>query len=435
MPVATFGYGSATYESTFFTDPPVLRYVAPVPVALPVAADAERLAGTTYDPSLDLPAYGLPAPSHPQASWEGLADITGDGRPDMLFQHNGKLWVGLNRPDEGGIYTLGQGANIGKVNTGSFADGPMDVSQTLFQRYADSRDGNLEEIWRMSVDTNGDGRLDVIDAAEDPDNWIIYLNTPGNNAAGIKWERTELATYPIRAELEAHGHELFLDHVPLSRKVTGRSWQESGCWFPVNGWVFIPGESPPQCPWTYEFNQGPEQTFVEWQVADFNGDGYFDFIYGTDPVRWEHQDAPVANSTDNHRTHYFGRTDPYTNPGATAGEIRALLNVAGVRFDGGPIFSAPIVLGYSWEGFGKWEQGDGTSSYPAVQTEITGFVDVNGDGLLDWHWKENVYLGDGTRITSQRVILPGAAARLAEGHGQSHETQRSCGRVARDLRS
>ena len=37
---------------------------------------------------------------------------------------------------------------------------------------------NSDMMWRQSIDVNGDGRLDLIDAQESAGGWVVYLNTP-----------------------------------------------------------------------------------------------------------------------------------------------------------------------------------------------------------------------------------------------------------------
>ena len=34
--------------------------------------------------------------------WQSLTDVTGDGRPDLVYQTNNKLHVAVNSPAQGG---------------------------------------------------------------------------------------------------------------------------------------------------------------------------------------------------------------------------------------------------------------------------------------------------------------------------------------------
>src|SRR5690606_8440437 len=108
-------------------------------------------------------------------TWQNLLDVTGDGRPDLVYLKNGQLQVALNRPAGGSATSLGvtQQLSSPTLSTRPIAS---HASETLRYGY---NFRSQDHVWRQTIDVNGDGRLDLIDATEEAGYWTVYLNTPG----------------------------------------------------------------------------------------------------------------------------------------------------------------------------------------------------------------------------------------------------------------
>src|SRR5207245_2455418 len=105
------------------------------------------------------------------AMWQSLTDVTGDGRPDLVFKRNDKLWVAFNRPGPAGTTTLGVGFQaIVQLADSTFSSGAFSTHTTVKRRFDYAlANRNTTNVWRQAIDVNGDGRIDIIDAAEQPD--------------------------------------------------------------------------------------------------------------------------------------------------------------------------------------------------------------------------------------------------------------------------
>ena len=184
------------------------------------------------------------------ATWQSLTDVTGDGRPDLVFAKNGKLWVARNHPGAGGSTTLGAGQAVAQLSDSTFANGAFETRTATNNRFtygADHR--NIDEVWRQAIDVNGDGRIDIIDAAEEADRWVVYLNTPGAAPSCVKWERRSYSISRLHLHLQQRGHLLPPAHLPLARRFTGRDRVVGACWI-SNGPLNDPPWSPYPAGWS-----------------------------------------------------------------------------------------------------------------------------------------------------------------------------------------
>jgi hypothetical protein len=93
-------------------------------------------------------------------------------------------------------------------------------------------------------------------------------------------------------------------YLPLVRETTGRDTVLDECWYwDGDEWIDRTNDiaDHPNCGWTEvdehgnptphvfvtEQTAGTEKTYVEWELTDFNGDGYPDFVFDASPVYHE----------------------------------------------------------------------------------------------------------------------------------------------------
>jgi hypothetical protein len=378
VPIAAYVYGSASHDGK-------LKYQVTQPIQLPSAADPKMISST------ELGTVNAPGCCVGYNTWQNLIDVTGDGRPDLVFQNvsDGKLWVARNVPGADGSTTFGP---ISQLHDARFANGAFEVRTSQAARFGyQVQLGNIDEVWRKAIDINGDGRLDIIDAGEEPGYWVVYLNTPDEGPSGVKWARLRVPIATLYKHLAGKGH-LFDDsnYVPLSRRFSGRA--------------FTRGPGGP-------IDVSAEVTVTEWDLIDLNGDGYPDFVYNG------YRTDFVQRGTDaNNNPHY--EILPVSPPPHS---ILAVINLRGVLFDDRSyLFSAPITVSYDECGVRRW-----WSTFNDRQLAVCDIVDVNGDGLADRIENFNfngmtsdVFLGTGHGFSNVKLTLPGAIA--SHISGQSH---------------
>src|SRR5262249_39763923 len=95
-------YGTATYNPG---TGPTLRYQMTQTIPLPPGPDPAKIAATDRDGAVYSP---ISSSNASYGTWQSLTDVTGDGRPDLLFNNYGQLWVLRNQPGaSGGSTTFG----------------------------------------------------------------------------------------------------------------------------------------------------------------------------------------------------------------------------------------------------------------------------------------------------------------------------------------
>ena len=402
VPIASYGYGAASNSGK-------LKYQKTQTIALPADADMAKISSTATDAGVIAP--GLAGVGY--ATWQSLTDVTGDGRPDLIYRKNGALWVALNRPAAGGSTTLGANQAVAQLSDATFANGAFETRTATNNRFtygADNR--NVDHVWRQAIDVNGDGRVDIIDAAEEAGYWVVYLNTPGAGPSGVTWVRRTFSITQLRQDLEARGHWMFDDFVPLSRRFTGRDRHINACWqFDGTNWVPFPGGwngNPRKCfgdP-NHVLDTGPEETFTEWEVKDINGDGYPDVVFNSSPVDLVLK-VPPTSPSDKLNDVRGGSALIKAQPRDNANHVDAALNARGVLFDENvPLFSAPITIRPNTLcGVALWTESGGT------QETICALADVNGDGIVDRiENRTDAYLGTGSGFSPVHLTLPGPIA-------------------------
>ncbi len=421
VPVAGYEYGSATQDGT-------LRYEPTQTITLPSGAATNQVSGTERDSSVNAPVSG-----QRYAMWQSLTDVTGDGRPDLVFAKNDKLWVAHNRAAPDRKTTLGVGFQaIAQLADTTFANGALATHSSAQRRFAyGPANRNTTNVWRQAIDVNGDGRIDIIDAAEQNDRWVVYLNTPGG-PSGVKWVKRSFSVINLRAALTSSGHQIEGPHVPLARRATGTNVKTWECWrWNGSQWQwYAAGFANHRCEGVDQqiTERGPERTLTEWELIDLNGDGYPDFVFNSSPVDFQltrppTQPTPVTGAV---YPADYGIGGAFWHPFAPrpTNQLRAAFNVRGVRFDVGhdPFArSVNLFAAAPEEGVGEWRctgtnPGD-TQCAGADQSQYIGLADVNGDGLVDRVVNNRAYLGayHGAALSFSKIFinLPGPIATSA----------------------
>jgi hypothetical protein len=411
IPIAAYAYGSVSKDLK-------LTYKKKQSIPLPSGADKRKISSTEQD-AVNAPGGCCVG----YATWQSLTDVTGDGRPDLVYQDAGQLWVAGNVPAAGGSTTFG---SISQLH-----DGALETRMATNNRfnYTISRDANIDEVWRKAIDVNGDGRLDIIDAAEEPGHWVVYLNTPDPGPSGVKWVRRKVSIATLYEHLSGHGHVFLDNYVPLTRRFTAHEFTRIQCfrWDPTQqkwedypqGWNTVPPDCVLSDPSKPLVTDEGELTITEWDLIDLNGDGYPDVVFNSAPFDLiSLSSRPSWIPTPPNEEHFTIATEEqvevrpvkWTNgrPDATDNHIDAVINLAGVHFtDGNYLFSSPItILDEGACGLRRWR----TARDQSHQSASCDIADVNGDGLADRIEGPNVFLGTGHGFSAVKIVLPGSIA-------------------------
>ena len=412
LPVAAYTYGTATGVDGRFTyrKTPSIPLPPPLLTTPGISISGER-PGVEFEPARNVTS-------------RDFIDLNGDGRPDLTYYQGGGgggLHMAHNTPGTGGSTTfsavdtnLSSGANLNLY--------ALEERKVTSPRQVAAGNTPISEMWHQTIDVNGDGRLDMIEAQERLRAWVMYLNVPDPvDPNRVAWVRRAIPIAPVIQQLRAAGHLVITDDLlPLGRVSTAHDTLYNQCWEWKKGannifsWVLsLGGYSGPlhnrcnlpqgQDPSRDDFDGHDlaDKTITEWELRDINGDGYPDFVYNASRVGFR----------------ILG-TDPPSQPGSFEGQfletqkaslhdlmgsrdVRALLNVAGVHLDmgkevfpgdgneaylesGTELFSAPITLevgGPQGCGVSRWQ--DELASTAGRRIQVCGFDDVNGDGLAD----------------------------------------------------
>ena len=420
IPVASYAYGTATHSAA---NGPVLRYQKTQSIAMPPGADTSMIANTA---GVGVNLFNLP---WRYITVQSLTDVTGDGRPDLIFLQNNTLMVGRNLPGVSGTTTLGV-ATAPLWDT-TLTGGPLELRSASDLRFEHGGDAKIGYVWRQAIDVNGDGRVDLIDAQEKADHWVVYLNTPDPGLSGIKWVRRSYLISPLYQRFRDRNLKLPAGgYLPLSRRFTANIRVEYRCWLCEDGgWSTYSdlrvcwGDVSPEI--------GPERTYTEWEVKDVNGDGYPDVVFNSSPIA----QVEIIGGPPTYYT--CGPNDGFYTPGDETytpqpvdphNRIEAVFNVRGLFMTDGASgpdyypFSSPVWLkSETLCGVGKWAQ----EANPLVdrQSVVCDLVDVNGDGLLDRVEDLTVFLGTGSGFDAALITLPAQLAAQSSG-------QPACGSTA-----
>lgn len=417
LPVAAYTYGSAISPNV--QSPSTLAYAQNFAQSVPLPATANSGLGETVRMTNGL--FQSPYSSAPYvfATPQSLIDMTGDGRPDLVWHANGKLWLARNVAGPNGPTF----APTVLLNDNTFKRPVLDARSSKYERFngpANSAE-NQDNVWMQTIDVNGDGRIDIVDAAEKPDYWIVYLNTPDSTvASGIKWVRRAYRIDRLYRLFASRGMAVESGYLPLSRRFTGRDYGDWTCWrwFPSFGAyirVSLQTYCPDYSPDVHKPYRGPEKTFTEWEFKDINGDGYPDVVFNSSPVEFRTH-LPTEEDHPNHEI-VFERRDVLVAP-EQSNRIEAVLNVGGlfIKDDSSygastdPFSAESVLVPRSECGVGQWMGPDpGLVLDPersSFQMSVCDISDVNGDGLADRIVDTSVQLGTGYGFSGIYMALP-----------------------------
>lgn len=368
QPVASYRYGSASRDGQIV--------FAPIgTIAAPNGVDSNQVT------SASKVSMSLPGTGQSYATFQSFTDLTGDGRPDFLFENLGTLWMAKNHPAGDVTPAFAAGTLLG--DTAVSISGPVAANTLTRTRFEDDIKANTSNDWRQLIDINGDGRVDMIDAAKRDDVWTVYLNTPGTGASGVAWEERVIPVKQLRDRLAMYGHT-FPDahHLPLSRHYTAR--------------VYYTNDVGDVDSTENEF------TYTEWELKDINGDGLPDFVFNTLPVQV--QVSQVSSTQWIHR--------PLPGPGANA--VETMFNVGGVTLSGPSasptqeVFSSPSILTENTScGVEMWEETDYQHPNQGTRQSLRcTLADVTGDGIVDRIDHDHALIGLGAGFSPITIPLP-----------------------------
>jgi RHS repeat-associated protein len=382
IPISTFAYGRATNGN-------VLDFHRGPDVAIPPMEDV--LAATEVDGDLDLPGQDVATVTR-----QNFLDITCDGRPDFVYLDGDQVMVAVNEPSGTGDVRFRAPTAFSAPHPG----GPLEVhGKTIAganQPHAIGGYHVKNHTWRKFLDWNADGCLDFVVADELENTWVVYLNTSNVGPAG-RWARLEVDVTRLRQQIQ-ETVTWPLEFLPLSASLSFSRTRANDCLArsadSPSGWVedfsaahgdggtIVPCQLVPPSgdPWHVVRDQ---DTYTLWETGDVNGDGYPDLLRNSQHLRRlvvpepTFLDGTPAPPVPAEKPRYFGATVHFLGF-VGPNDVLVHTNVAGVRgVDGEYPFSEPAILFSSADGVQRWN-GIGVD-----HRLLAGFLEVNGDGLLD----------------------------------------------------
>ncbi len=216
-------------------------------------------------------------------------------------------------------------------------------STILGNVFGDPTNTTKQLQWFETIDMNGDGRPDFIDATQNHV-WIIYLNTPDPiDPSKIIWVQKKINIDSLIAEMTAAGvQDVLVQNTPYSQNLALSRTR------------------------TLPVPNGVVTTITDWKLMDINGDGYPDMVF------------------------------------SGANGLSVALNIIGNNLTSGVsgtvedtvAFARPVsIAGLSdWCGIEQWISDDASDSR---RRQICGLADINGDGIADRLVFGDIWLGTG----------------------------------------
>lgn len=379
LPVAAYSYGSVVDAAT-----QRITYQR-VQDAGPPAGPEHYGSGLSFTKKRSVGSGSGPDTASDLQTQQVIMDFNGDGRLDF---GNRERQVFLSHANAAGPTQF--------IPSATQLPAFPTVRSLSLDPAADRYQGNHQnETYVQHIDMNGDGRIDVVDAGTDPDNWLVYLNVPDATDTGAGTFLSpprKIPTARVRAALNTAG--LSFDRVPLARKVTVPERPYVTCWINrlIQGrliWMVSARDDAANCAGAPPENLR-KRTITEFELKDVNGDGYPDFLYNASRVFVDTHDSPPQPDfpPPPESPSVFVATT-LTSDLSGSRDVKALINTAGVHIaDAEEVFSSPVTLesgGTTGCGVGRWEALEpiGQDRLGRVLGETCGFQDVNGDGIVD----------------------------------------------------
>lgn len=392
IPIATYTYGAASSAGT-------LAYLLTQPMGV-------AFLGQTNSSVPALSGFGAGSSTN-----QMLIDVTGDARPDVVTFSSNSLSVQRN------IFGLNEAGLAPGTQLSDTTMSPRPIeTRTASVPHRGSTTPEYQRVWRQAIDVNGDGRVDIIDAAEQAGRWVIYLNTPDPvQPTTVRWQRRSYSITTLAAQLTARGLSPESGFLPLARTASVHHGLVATCWEyfangpkPIDGGFWALAESPPLgC--TPSLPSLPNTTITEWQVKDINGDSYPDVVFNSSKVRVNvgvvsDDRAPLAGNGT-----FAALVESYIPALDGTNRIEAAFNILGTRLTDGndEPFSVPVTL-RSGDPCGVVQSTPDGQDAEHVQCDVT---DVNGDGLVDRVAGSSVWLGTGA-LDGSGFFMPGSMLTL-----------------------
>ena len=210
LPVASYQYGSASHGGS------VVYEKAPQSIALPISTPA--IAATGGVTSLN----GPHATGYGYGMLQDFTDFNGDGRPDLIFTSGGQLVIAPAQ-------TTGSGTTLG-TPTPFLGAAIGDRLETRWQSAARFTPTVTDEVWRKAIDVNGDGRIDIVDAACKRADGSSSSTRPRPTARpDITWLRRSFVINDLYNAMKARNLPVYPDYIPLSSRTTSRDTKWNAC--------------------------------------------------------------------------------------------------------------------------------------------------------------------------------------------------------------